>query len=110
MKNDIVDWNDPTMLRWLGTISNHKTSLNCVSAFRIYTQYTGKTGTQLIDEAIEDFKRDPRERQDIVLKRLIGFYNWLKTDYVRRKRLGRYGSLYCFNSVLPNKGVHLQLR
>jgi len=88
MKNDSVDWNDPALARWIGTISNPKTMKNCKTAFRIYAQFTGKTASELIDEAIEDFKRDPRERQDIVLKRLIGFYNWLKTDYVRRKAVG----------------------
>jgi len=29
------------------------------------------TASDLVDEAIEDAKRDPRERRDVVLKRLI---------------------------------------
>lgn len=93
MKNDTVDWNDPILQRWLGTTTNHKTLKNCESAFRIFSMYTGKTASELIDEAIEDQRRDPRQKQDVVLKRLIGFYNWLKTDYVRRKKLGRYGEV-----------------
>ncbi|MFQ6095180.1 MAG: hypothetical protein ACE5NN_03445 [Candidatus Bathyarchaeia archaeon] len=61
---------------------------NYKSAFRAYVQYTGMTATELIDEAIEDHKRDPREKKDIVLKRLIGFYWWLKNEY-KVKRRGR---------------------
>lgn len=75
--------------RWLGSIVNKNTLYNAKSAYRLYTQYTGKTASKLIDEAIEDFKRDPRERQDIVLQSLIGFYNWLRNDYKKRKAVGK---------------------
>ena len=92
LKNDTINWDDPILQRWIGAITNQSTMKNCKSAFRIYSQYTKKTATQLIDEAIEDSRRDPRQKQDIVLKQLIGFYNWLKTDYVRRKRLGKTGN------------------
>jgi len=40
----------------------------------------------LIDEALEDLKRDPREKRDVVLQKLIGFYNWCKTEYPRKTR------------------------
>jgi integrase len=85
---DGVDWDDPVLQRWLGGMSNEKTVKSYKVSYRLFALYTGKTASKLIDEAIEDFKRDPRERQDIVLKRLIGFYNWLKNDYV--KKLGKY--------------------
>jgi integrase len=85
---DGVDWDDPTLQRWLGGMSNEQTIKNYKVSYRLYAIYTGKSASELIDEAIEDFKRDPRERRDIVLKRLIGFYNWLKNDYV--KKLGKY--------------------
>lgn len=39
------------------------------------------TSTALTDEAIEDVKRDPRDRKDIVKARLIGFHSWLLNDY-----------------------------
>ena len=44
------------------------------------------TASALIDEAIEDLKRDPREKRDVVLQKLIGFYNWCKTEYPRKTR------------------------
>jgi integrase len=36
----------------------------------------------MIDEAVEDLKRDVRERRDVVKTRLLGFYNWLVKDFV----------------------------
>jgi integrase len=84
-----VDWEDSVLKRWLGSIVNKNTLYNAKSAYRLYTQYTGKTASQLIDEAIEDFKRDPRERQDTVLQSLIGFYNWLRNDYKKKKAVGK---------------------
>jgi len=85
---DDIDWEDPALKRWLGNIVNKATKYNAKSIFRLYAKFTGMTASQLIDEAIEDFKRDPRDRKDIVLHRLIGFYNWLKTDYPRRMTVG----------------------
>jgi len=75
-----IDWNDPALKRWLGNIVNKSTFYNSKSAFRLYSQFTGMTASHLIDEAIEDFKRDPRERKDIVVNRLIKFYKWLRTE------------------------------
>ena len=109
MKNDIADWNEPSLARWIGTITNPKTMKNCKSAFRIYAQFTGKTATQLIDEAIEDFKRDPRERQDTVLKNLIGFYNWLKTDYIRRKVVGRGGTVIKCGKGITGRSAEMRV-
>ena len=56
------------------------------TAFRAYTLFTGMTASQLIDEAVEDAKRDPREKQDVLLKRLIKFYTWLKNEYPKKSR------------------------
>jgi len=86
---DDINWEDPALKRWLGNIMNKATKYNAKSIFRLYAKFTGMTASQLIDEAIEDFKRDPRDRKDIVLHRLIGFYNWLKTDYPRKKTVGK---------------------
>lgn len=76
-----VDWEEPTVKRWLGPMTSKITSYGYKSAFRIFVGFTGLTAAQLIDEAIEDFKRDPRERKDVVLNRLISFYKYLKADY-----------------------------
>ena len=41
---------------------------------------------QLIDEALEDAKKDIREKQDIVKTRLLQFYSWLKEEYPIKSR------------------------
>jgi len=87
VKNDTVDWEDPVLARWMGTITRASTKRTYRSAFRRYADHTGLTGTQMIDEALEDQRRDPREKTDIVKRRLIGFYNWLVTEAPKRKRV-----------------------
>ncbi len=69
------------MKRWLGEITRESTKTTYKSAWRTYAAYTGLSATQLLDEAVEDMKRDPRERQGVVLHRLVAFYNWLTTQY-----------------------------
>lgn len=81
---DNVDWNDPALKRWLDTITRKSTKHNYRSSYRAYAAFTKITASALIDEAIEDAKRDPRQRTDVVLKKLIEFYRWLKTDYPRK--------------------------
>lgn len=87
MKNDMIEWDDPALARWLGTITRDSTKKTYKSGFRRYAQYTGLTATQMIDEALEDQRKDPREKTDIVKQRLIAFYNWLVTEAPRRKRV-----------------------
>jgi site-specific recombinase XerD len=84
-----VNWEDPILKRWLGNIVNKSTFYNSKSAFRLYSRFTGMTASQLIDEAIEDSRRDPRKREDVVLHRLIKFYEWLTTEYVQKKTVGK---------------------
>jgi len=76
-----IDWNEPPLQRWLGTTTRKTTRKLYRMAFRAYAQYTGMTATQLIDEALEDAKRDIRERRDILKTRILGFYKWLTTEY-----------------------------
>lgn len=85
-EEDPVDWSDPALQRWLGTITRRRTRNSYRSAFRVYTRYTNMTATDLVDEAMEDIKLDPRHRKDVVLTRLIGFYNYLKNDYEVKSR------------------------
>jgi integrase len=85
-KQELVNWEEPVLQRWLGTITRKTTLYNYKSSFRVYTQFTGMAAGEMIDEALEDLKRDPREKRDIVLRRLIDFYHWLKTEYPRRSR------------------------
>lgn len=77
----IVNWEDPALKRWLDSITRDRTKYCYRTAFRVYASFTGLTASALIDEALEDSKKDPRERQDIVLTKLVKFYNWLKTEY-----------------------------
>lgn len=93
-----IDWEEPTLKRWLGPMTRASTVYVYKSTFRAFAQFTGLTAAQLIDEAIEDFKRDPRERKDVVLNRLIDFYKYLKTDYPR------HGRGNCIHKVV-GKGV-----
>lgn len=86
---DFVDWDDKALERWLGTITRRGTKYNYRSAFRAYALFTGMTASALVDEALEDVKRDPREKKDIVLRRLIDFYHWMKTEYPKKSK-GRY--------------------
>jgi len=85
MKKDLVDWSEPTLKRWLGSITRKTTKATYKSGFRLYQTYTGLKASQLIDEALEDQKKDPREKTDIVKQRLIGFYNWLVNEAPKKK-------------------------
>jgi len=87
-RTDMIDWKDPPLVRWLGSITREGTKATYKSGFRLYAEYTGMTATQLIDEALEDQKKDPREKRDVVKQRLIGFYNWLVTEAPKRKAGG----------------------
>jgi site-specific recombinase XerD len=81
-----VNWNEPSLVKWLGTTARKGTTSTYQSYFRIYSQYTGMTAEQLIDEALEDAKGDIRQRKDVVKTRLLQFYQWLKTEYLRKSR------------------------
>jgi len=72
---------DRTAGKWLNTIVNPGTKALYIMALKNYLQFTGKTPAELIEEAVEDMKKDPREQQDVVLARLVKFYEWLKKDY-----------------------------
>jgi hypothetical protein len=81
-----VNWEDPALRRWLDSITRSSTRYVYRSAFKAYAHFTSLSASAMIDEALEDFKKDPRERQDIVLTRLVKFYNWLKTEYPKKSR------------------------
>ena len=70
----------------MGRIVKDGTKYTYRTAFRAYQQYADMTATQLVDEAVEDSKKDVGERRDIVLSRLIGFHKWLKEDYEVKSR------------------------
>jgi site-specific recombinase XerD len=76
-----IDWNEPPLARWLGEISRDSTRDTYKFGWRAFSAYTGLSATQLLDEAVEDMKRDPRERKEVVLHRLLGYYSWLTNEY-----------------------------
>lgn len=78
-------WNETPVKRWLGGITRDSTKAIYKSGFRLYILYTNESPTQLINEALEDQKKDPREKTDIVKRKLIGFYNWLVTEAPKHK-------------------------
>jgi len=59
------------------------------------------TAKQLIDEALDDQRKDVRERGDVVKSRLIGFYRWLKEERPIRSR----GSEKHAPHVITGRGV-----
>jgi len=75
---------DPAAKKWLGTTVKRLTRNTYVASLFKFVEFTKMTPSQLIDEAIEDMKREPRERRDAAVSRLISFYNYLKNDYVSR--------------------------
>jgi len=85
-RTDQVDWDDRAAKRWLVGITRPSTQRYYKSAFRLFVEYTKRTPTELVEEALEDMKRDPANRQDIVRQRLVGFYKWLKEDYSVKSR------------------------
>jgi len=89
MKKNVIDWEDPPLKRWLGNITRKTTLKTYKSAFRRYVKFTGLTASQMIDEAITDQKRDPREREDVVKQRLISFYNWLVKEAPKKRVVGK---------------------
>ncbi|WXG46073.1 MAG: hypothetical protein WED05_05325 [Candidatus Atabeyarchaeum deiterrae] len=79
--------------KWLDGILRKSTRLSYQSALRRYIDFTNKNPSELADEAIEDQKKDPRTRQNIVKRRVLGFHEWLTNEAPRRKVRGRFKPL-----------------
>jgi hypothetical protein len=54
-----VDWENPALKRWLDNIIRKSTKWGYKTFFRAYSMFTGKSASELIDEALEDAKKDP---------------------------------------------------
>jgi integrase/regulator of replication initiation timing len=85
-RTDQANWEDRVAKRWLAGMTRPSTQRYYKSAFRLFVEYTKRTPTELVEEALEDMKRDPANRQDVVMQRLVGFYKWLKEDYGVKSR------------------------
>jgi hypothetical protein len=81
-----INWEDPALKRGLDSIARQSTKYVYKTAFEAYASFTGMSASSLIDEALADLKKDPRERQDVVLTMLVKFYQWLKTEYPKKTR------------------------
>jgi len=89
-----INWNDPTLQRWIGTITKRSTRNSYKTAYRAYSKFTKKTPSVLIDEAIEDSKQDVREKRDVVKTLLLSFYQYLINEYpVKSRGKGEHGTL-----------------
>ena len=84
--NNEVNWNEPTLQRWLNTISKKSTKNSYKTAYRAYAKFTKKSPSLLIDEAIADSKLDARQKTDIVKSNLLNFYQYLVNDYSVKSR------------------------
>ena len=91
----------------MGTITRKSTQRSYRCWFKNYVEFTEQTPSNLIDEALDDLKRDPREKQDIVLRRLIDFYNFMKTDY-QKKPKGKDKTKYAGKGV-SDKVAHARV-
>jgi site-specific recombinase XerD len=87
-KDDPVDWADPILTRWMGSITRKSTAKAYRAAFRRYAAFTGEAASVLVDEALEDARRDPRDKQGIVKQRLLKFYHHLKDGADKKIRRG----------------------
>ena len=65
---DNVDWEDSALKRWLDTITKKSTKWGYRTAFRAYALFTGKTASELIDEALEDAKKEIKERAEEMIE------------------------------------------
>lgn len=74
--------------KWIGGIRNKGTESAYLCALRRYVEYTSKNPTELIDEAIEDMRKDPRKRMDIVKNTLVKFYEWLLKEAPKKQATG----------------------
>lgn len=77
----MVNWEDECVQKWLNTIVRDGTKRIYRGGFGLYCEWTGLSGSQLIDEAIEDMKLDPRQRKDVVKTRLLDFYKHLTEEH-----------------------------
>jgi len=59
-----IDWEDPALKRWLDTITRSSTRYGYKTALKACAYFTCMTASGLIDEALADLKKDPRERRD----------------------------------------------
>jgi len=105
-KEKNINWDSPHLKRWIGSITRSGTRSVYKSAYRMYALYTGLSAERLVEEALEDAKRDPREKTDIVKQRLIGFYNWLVTEAPRKRPGGRESGRKGVSSKLAHTYVN----
>ena len=84
MSENVINWDEAPLARWMGSIVKQNTIGAYKTSFKLYIQYAGLTPKQLLEEALQDQKRDVSERTDIAKQRIIGFYNWLTTEAPKR--------------------------
>lgn len=89
MSEEKVDWSEAPLARWLSEIRKDSTKSVYKSAYRLFHDFTGKTATQIITEALDDNRLNGLEKKGIVLKRLLEFNAWLLDEAPRKRSIGK---------------------
>lgn len=87
-----INWEDPYLNRWISSIRKDGTKSVYQSGFALYADFTKLSPKQMIDEAIEDQRKDVLERKNIAKSRLLDFNKWLLTKAVNQKRKDEHGN------------------
>ena len=66
--------------RWLSSIFHGPSQVVYSVAWKLYQNFMGKTGKELVEEAWKDLQSSPLERTNIVKQRLAKFYNYLMNE------------------------------
>ena len=83
--------NDELAERWLNSLIHVPSQVVYSVAWKVYQDFVGRTGKELIEEAWKDLQNPPYERTNIVKQGLAKFYNFLLNEY--------------FNKVSKKKGL-----
>jgi len=84
-----IDWNQIELVKWIGTDETPvkpRSRRTYKHAFRLYTEFTGMTAEEMIDEAEKDINGSLRERGN-VKRRLREFRYWLENTYKKKVRM-----------------------
>ncbi len=100
---------DPITARWLNPITKKATRYAYTNAMRGFLKFTGQTPKQLIQEALDDFKRDPMSKTDAVTNRIIAFYNHLKNER-KMADLSAESMVTAIRSFYTVYGINVRLR
>ena len=77
-KQTSIDWQDPTLERWLGSITRKSTLYSYRDSFKTYVEFTGLTASEMIDEALGKILGMAMAYGVSSLGLLLAYYNYRK--------------------------------